>query len=47
MQNSNPSRPAHVRPDLRLVSTKAARAMQTVLGFSPRELRRLVAAMID
>jgi hypothetical protein len=37
---------AHQRPDLRLVTAKVARiALPT--GFSRRELRRLVADMID
>lgn len=37
---------AHVRPDLRLVAHKANRIALPV-GFSRRELQRLVADMID
>ncbi|MCR6661445.1 MAG: hypothetical protein NVV72_19770 [Asticcacaulis sp.] len=41
---------AHMRPDLRLVARKAARNTDLValpVGFSRRELQRLVADMID
>ncbi len=37
---------AHMRPDLRLVARKADRVALPV-GFSRRELQRLVADMID
>lgn len=37
---------AHLRPDLRLVAHKANRIALPV-GFSRRELQRLVADMID
>jgi len=37
---------AHARPDLRLVARKADRVALPV-GFSRRELQRLVADMID
>jgi hypothetical protein len=37
---------AHVRPDLRLITRKADRIALPV-GFSRRELQRLVADMID
>lgn len=47
MQNQTKTNTSYMRPDLRVISAKAARTVQTTLGFSPRELRRLVADMID
>ncbi|MDV6329819.1 MULTISPECIES: hypothetical protein [unclassified Asticcacaulis] len=47
MQNQNKILNYPVRPDLRVISARAARTVKTTLGFSPRELRRLVADMID
>ena len=41
-----PTQTAHMRPDLRLVARKTDRIALPV-GFSRRELQRLVADMID
>jgi hypothetical protein len=38
--------PAHMRPDLRLIARKA-NPIALPVGFSRRELQRLVADMID
>ena len=37
----------HLRPDLRVVIDKTRTTSVNLLGFSRRELRRLVAEMID
>lgn len=46
MFTKNKTQPAHMRPDLRLVARKA-NPVALPVGFSRRELQRLVADMID
>ena len=46
MQTQTKTQPAHMRPDLRLVARKTDRITLSI-GFSRRELQRLVADMID
>ena len=46
MYTQTKTQTAHMRPDLRLVARKAERVALPV-GFSRRELQRLVAEMID
>mgnify|MGYP000052333237 FL=1 len=46
MYTQTKTQTAHMRPDLRLVARKANPAALPV-GFSRRELQRLVADMID
>ena len=46
MYTQTKTQPAPMRPDLRLIARKADRVALPV-GFSRRELQRLVADMID